>query len=161
MRISIKVAALAASVLAATVSGTGPSFANDDQVLAEYSGQYTCIQGTTALRLRVFGDFTKSTHKAIFQFGPTLTNQTVPTGSFVLEGTFQTNGGVIDLHPVGWISQPYGYTMVGLTGRSDDGGDTFLGSVINGLGCTAPPPRTADCPPRSPRLSRRAPATGP
>jgi predicted aspartyl protease len=132
----IKVAALAASVLAATVSGTEASFANDDQVLAEYSGQYTCIQGATALRLRVFGDFSKPTHKAIFQFGPTSTNRTIPTGSFVLEGTFQTNGGVIDLHPIGWISQPYGYTMVGLTGRSDDAGDTFLGSVINGTGCS-------------------------
>jgi predicted aspartyl protease len=56
-------------------------------------------------------------------------------GSFVLEGTFQTNGGIIDIHPIQWLSQPYGYTMVGLAGRSDDGGNTFLGSVVNGTGC--------------------------
>ena len=71
MKTSFKIAAvLAASVLAATVCGAPAGFANDDQVLAEYSGQYTCIQGTTTLRLRVFGDFSKPTHRP-FQFGPT------------------------------------------------------------------------------------------
>jgi hypothetical protein len=93
------------SLLWAAVSA---AFANVDQVLADYSGQYTCIQGTTAMQLRVFGDISEQTHRVVFQFGPTVSNPTIPAGSFVLEGTYQTNGGVIDLHPIQWISQPYG-----------------------------------------------------
>jgi predicted aspartyl protease len=133
MKIFVKVAALAGVFLWGAVSA---AFANDGRVLAEYSGQYTCVQGTTTLQLRVFGDLSEQTHRAIFQFGPTLSNPTIPSGSFVLEGTFQTEGGVIDLHPIKWVTQPYGYTMVGLTGRSNDGGNTFLGSVVNGTGCS-------------------------
>jgi predicted aspartyl protease len=126
-------------ILAATaaIGATTAAAAGETQVIAEYSGEYRCVQGPTALRLQVFGDLSQPTHTVVFQFGPTIGNPTVPTGSFALEGTLQTNGGRLDLHPTQWISQPYGYTMVGLNGLSTDGGNTFLGSVVNGLGCSS------------------------
>jgi hypothetical protein len=48
------------------------------------------ILGTTSLP---FGDISGPAHKAIFEFGPTLSNSTIPSGSIALEATFQINGG--------------------------------------------------------------------
>jgi gag-polyprotein putative aspartyl protease len=106
-------------------------------VIAEYTGQYVCMQGLTALDLQIVKGDDIASPDVIFNFGPTESSPTVPTGSFLLHGAVALNGGTLSLSPVSWLSQPPGYEMVGLSGASTDGGATFEGSVLSGSGCTS------------------------
>ena len=54
----------------------------------------------------------------------------------MLRGTVDVSSGRLDLQPLSWLSQPPRYVMVGLSGTSSDGGNTFDGKVLNGFGCT-------------------------
>lgn len=105
-------------------------------VAAEYTGFYACAQGLTGLRLQVLPSNIAISTDVIFNFGPPESNPSVPFGAFLVRGTFYLAGGRLDLHPVSWLSQPVGYTMVGLSGISSDGGETFEGNVLQGSGCT-------------------------
>ena len=68
----------------------------------------------------------------MFSFGPEPTSPNVPRGAFLVEGSIEVHGGEMSLAPVSWVSQPTGYNWVGLNGRSDDGGRTFAGRIIDG-----------------------------
>jgi hypothetical protein len=107
-------------------------------VSAGYSGFYSCLQGLTAVTLQVVQHNTgPEGAEVIFSFGPSPSNPYVPFGRFYLRGDFDTAGGILFLLPVRWVAQPPGYVMIGLSGVSRDGGNTFEGSVIGGVGCTA------------------------
>jgi len=108
-----------------------------DEIIAEYTGHYVCIQGLTALNLQIVRGDDIASPNVIFNFGPTESNPTVPSGSFFLRGTVELNGGTLSLSPVSWLSRPPGFVMVGLSGESTDGGATFEGSVLSGFGCTS------------------------
>jgi clan AA aspartic protease (TIGR02281 family) len=113
-----------------------PGRAEAPPVLMEYSGSYTCIQGLTRLTLRVLRPSNASDPNVIFAFGPDVLNPRVPNGEYWARGSFDVNGGRLVLTPVHWISQPPGYTMIGLEGVSNDGGSTFAGRIVGGAGCT-------------------------
>jgi hypothetical protein len=46
-----------------------------DQLIAEYDGSYSCLQGPTGLHLRVFSGSDATHRKVVFQFGPTSANE--------------------------------------------------------------------------------------
>jgi hypothetical protein len=110
--------------------------ASDDKIIAEYAGYYVCAQGVTGLILDVFNVQSNTSPNATFKFGPTASNPAVPSGAFLLRGIVDVNGGALSLLPVSWLSRPFLYTMDGLHGVSNDGGNTFEGTVISGVGCT-------------------------
>lgn len=112
------------------------AYANSDQIVAEYTGYYVCAQGITGLVLQILRVNDEASPSVVFKFGPTASNPAVPSGAFLLRGTVGLNGGELSLRPVSWLSRPFGYVMVGLQGASNDGGDTFEGSVLSGVGCT-------------------------
>ena len=100
------------------------------EVSSEYSGQYTCAQGLTALTLLVQTGTDGSSQDVVMQFGPLPENPTIPSGSYLLHGVVDSTQGVLDLKPVSWIAQPHGYAMVGLSGHSQDGGQSFVGKIV-------------------------------
>ena len=103
--------------------------------VAEFQGAYFC-GGPTTLTLRVSDIAGDGRRRAAVAFGPTATNPQVRHGAFVLEGRLDLAGGVLDMQPVAGSSQPSGTAMVGLVGRSDDGGKTFAGHVTANIACT-------------------------
>jgi predicted aspartyl protease len=109
----------------------------ENRVISEYNGHYFCSQGMTSLKVQFLKPESGSQAAAIFEFGPSNANQSIPSGAFLLGGTVNLRGGKLHLHPLSWISQPPGYAMVGLSGNSSDGGITFEGTVEGGTGCTA------------------------
>jgi clan AA aspartic protease (TIGR02281 family) len=107
-----------------------------NRIMSEYSGSYLCLQGETSLTIQFLRPASDSQAAAIFKFGPSPDNQSVPVGAFLLTGTVDLSGGRLDLQPLSWLSQPPGYMMVGLSGTSSDGGKTFEGVILNGIRCS-------------------------
>ncbi len=110
----------AVPVLAPPVAG--PAIAASG---AEFRGAFFCGPGPAKLTLKLLRSADPARSRAVFSFGPTPTNRAVPSGSFVVEGRLDMGGGTLDLRPVTWLSQPAGVALLGLLGRSDDGGRTF------------------------------------
>jgi hypothetical protein len=98
---------------------------------AEYQGAYFCGPQTAHLTLTVFPTAGEPRRRALFSFGPQPTSPSVPRGAFIVEGSIGIHGGDISLAPVKWVSQPGSYNWLGLSGRSDDGGRTFAGRIID------------------------------
>jgi hypothetical protein len=97
----------------------------------EYVGFYTCGQGLTAVDLQIVQG-----GLSVFTFGPTPSNPYVPFGRFYVQGDVNYHTGNLQVLPTSWIAQPPGFTMIGLSGVSRDGGNTFEGVVVGGVGCT-------------------------
>ena len=96
-----------------------------------FRGVVFCAAGPAALRLRMLPSADPDRSRAEIDVGPTATNPSVPAASFVAEGRLDL-GGALDLRPVTRLSQPPGGMVVGLVGRSGDGGRTFAGRVAAG-----------------------------
>lgn len=103
---------------------------------ALYQGAYFCGQRVARLTLKVYPQAGEPRRRAMFSFGPEPTSPDVPRGAFMVEGSIDPRGGQMTLTPFKWVTQPAGYTWLGLTGRSDDGGRTFTGRVIDNNACT-------------------------
>jgi len=103
---------------------------------AEFQGAYFCGRNMAHLTLKVFPQAGEPRRRAMFSFGPEPTSPAVPRGAFIVEGSVDLQGGAMTLTPVKWVLQPPGYQWLGLSGRSDDGGRTFSGRVVDSGGCT-------------------------
>ncbi len=103
---------------------------------ADYRGQYASGQGATGLAVHISRSARASLATAIFSFGPLASNPEVPTGSFRMQGEIDLTAGVMNFSPVAWIAQPDGYLMVGLSGKSNDDGQSFSGDVVGGYKCS-------------------------
>ena len=127
----------ALSLLACGKSSLAQSLdAPENRIISEYIGHYICAQGTTNLTIQFLRPERGSEAVAIFKFGPSPDNQSVPFGAFLLTGTADLSGGRLDLRPLSWLSQPHPrYLMVGLSGASSDGGKTFEG-IVDGFRCS-------------------------
>jgi hypothetical protein len=79
---------------------------------------------------------TDSAHRrATYSLGLDSSGRSAAAGSFTIEGRFDLAGGTIDLRPATIPSQG-GAGVIGLEGRSDDGGKTFAGRVTANPRCT-------------------------
>lgn len=103
---------------------------------ALYQGAYFCGRRVARVTLKVFPQSGEPRRHAMFSFGPEPTSPEVPRGAFMVEGSIDIRGGGLSLTPVKWVSQPAGYNWLGLSGRSDDGGRTFSGRIIDNAGCS-------------------------
>jgi hypothetical protein len=97
-----------------------------------WNGRYECLQGVTGLSLTL--DLERSGHaSAVFDFGATAENPTVPTGRYLMTGHFDPSpdgrGTLLVLAPDRWIIQPAGYAMVGLTASIDASARTMQGRI--------------------------------
>jgi len=98
-----------------------------------WTGAYTCGQGKTGLRLLIHAA-PDGTLTARFDFYAVPGNPDVPSGSFTMAGTYSAAG--LDLTPDYWISQPPGYSMVGLNSGPPAKGDRILNGDVSYPGCT-------------------------
>jgi hypothetical protein len=118
-------------------NGTVPGGAPNEPVEAEYQGAYFCGRQVARLTLKVFARPGAPRRRALFSFGPQPASPEVPSGAFLVEGAIDAKGGALTLTPVQWVSRPAGYSWLGLSGRSGDGGRTFSGQVTGAAGCSA------------------------
>jgi len=118
-------------------NGTVPGGAPTEPVEVEYQGAYFCGRQMARLTLKVFARPGAPRRRALFSFGPQPASPEVPSGAFLVEGVIDAHGGALTLTPIQWVSRPAGYTWLGLSGRSEDGGRTFSGQVTGGAGCSA------------------------
>ncbi len=98
-----------------------------------WTGSYTCGQGKTGLRL-VIDAAPGGTLIARFDFYAIRGNPGVPSGSFMMAGTYSARG--LELTPDYWIIQPPDYPMVGLHAGPPSKGDTILNGDVPNPGCT-------------------------
>jgi hypothetical protein len=111
--------------------GQGPSSPG-----VSYQGAYFCGRRVARLTLKIFPQVGEPRRHAMFSFGPEPTSPDVPRGAFLVEGSIDLHGGAISLTPVKWVAKPAGYNWLGLSGRSDDGGKTFSGRIVDNDACT-------------------------
>lgn len=76
----------------------------NDRAIAEYTGNYVCVQGLTNLKLQILRQDNISSPNAVFEFGPTVSNPSVPYGAFLLRGTVALSGGSLNFRPISWLS---------------------------------------------------------
>ncbi|MCW5741584.1 MAG: hypothetical protein KIT67_15610 [Alphaproteobacteria bacterium] len=75
-----------------------------------------------------------STSFVLFAFGPSPLNPNVPEGSFMMQGTLSDS--MMQLTPMNWVKEPYGFSMIGLVGTSTDG-KSYQGNVVASIpGCS-------------------------
>jgi hypothetical protein len=97
-----------------------------------WTGDYTCSQGLTGLRLTIQA-ITGGTLTAVFSFFAVPSNPGVPSGSYTMTGRY--NATSESFRQGHWISQPAGYEMVDLSAGPPSHGDTLLGGTVTTAGC--------------------------
>lgn len=121
-----------------------------------WSGQYTCPQGVTAMRLDL-REGKAGAVEGVMTFYAHPENPGVPSGCFTMRGKFNAATGKLVLKQGHWISRPDdGWYMIDLDGKVDKERGAFTGAVgfpISPGACTtfqvkqvqqaAPRPRTA------------------
>jgi uncharacterized caspase-like protein len=117
-------------------SAQGPSSPGPSSPGASYQGAYFCGRRVARVTLKVLPETGQPRRHAIFTFGPEPTSPDVPRGAFIVEGSIDLQGGGLSFAPTKWMSRPAGYNWLGLSGRSDDGGKTFSGRIVNNTACT-------------------------
>jgi hypothetical protein len=101
----------------------------------DWSGSYTCVQGSTALHLSIKPE-ANGRFGALFRFGALPSNPSVPEGCFLMTGAFNPKTRRLTLSPGRWLLQPYGFVTVGLDGVLNPSGSRFKGKVTGGTQCT-------------------------
>jgi hypothetical protein len=119
----------------ALVFGGQPAVAQDSRYGGEWTGQYLCGQGVTAIRLVVVPTGAGGA-RAVGHFFPTAENPRVPEGCWALTGLFDQVSGEFSLRKAHWIVRPRGYAMVDLSGRIDAKGEVFGGRLSGVKNCT-------------------------
>lgn len=117
-------------------NGAAPVAAASDPGEIDYQGVYYCGRQVASLSLKLYPPSADPRQRALFQFGPKPTSPEVPHGAFIVEGTIDLTGGTMILAPVRWVTQPAGYPLLGLSGRSADAGRTFSGRVTDSAACS-------------------------
>lgn len=101
-----------------------------------WRGRYVCGQGVTALTLTLdIGVGARAT--AVFDFGASPENPSVPSGRYLLVGTIESaldGSASVRLVPDRWIARPSGYEMVGLSAQIDPSARVMRG-IIDYAGC--------------------------
>lgn len=93
-----------------------------------WSGQYTCPQGVTAMRLDL-REGKAGAVAGVMTFYAHPDNPTVPSGCFTMHGKFNAASGKLVLRQGQWISRPdAGWYMIDLDGKVDAQG-AFTGDV--------------------------------
>lgn len=72
--------------------------------------------------------------KATFNFYGTKTNPSLPSGKYIMGGTFKTESKKLNLGGIAWIERPAQYDMVPLSGTIDAQAGIFEGRV-EAIGC--------------------------
>jgi hypothetical protein len=117
-------------------NGSVVPVAAGEPVEQEFQGVYFCTGAVVHLTLKIYPRSQQSLRRALLLFGPNASSPNVPHGAFLVEGVVEPAGGEVTLAPVKWILQPAGYSWLGLSGRSADGGKTYRGRVTDTNDCT-------------------------
>ena len=97
----------------------------------KWLGTYTCSQGLTRVTLTLDAKRDGSL-AAIFEFGPTRDNPSIPKGSYRLRGTIRAGREgtfEIALDPDEWIAAPDGYIMVSMSATSSRRWQRLVGKI--------------------------------
>lgn len=95
-----------------------------------YVGQYLCAQGWTAMTLTV----TDVEGPRVQMRGDFSHGETGVRGAYMLRGSCSPTTQRMLLLPQGWVQQPAGYIMVGMSGAVAEGGRSFSGRMLH-QGC--------------------------
>lgn len=106
-----------------------------DPLIGAWVGTYTCAQGLTAVRIAVV-EASSSGARAMFHFHADPRNPGVPTGCYMMDGTYDPATRRVVLSAGRWIVRPFGYVGVDFIGTLDAAGTRLTGEV-RGPGCTA------------------------
>ncbi|UQA55329.1 hypothetical protein [Polyangium aurulentum] len=88
-------------------------------------GDYDCVQGTTALALRIV-DVRGRVVRAIFDFHHSPTSA---AGSYLVSGTFDPSTHRVRFDPGRWIVRPDDYVMTSMEGEVASDGSLFAGRI--------------------------------
>jgi hypothetical protein len=74
------------------------------------------------------------TIKATFNFYGTNANASLPSGKYIMAGSYKKDDGSLNLGGIAWIERPARYDMVPLSGKIDAASGSFRGRV-EAIGC--------------------------
>ena len=94
-----------------------------------WQGNYACSQGETGLTLTI-NSSEAGKLKATFSFYALPSNINVKSGSFTMEGTYDSNGN-FTLNAKEWINRPANYIMVDMSGKLDLNNNRLIGNITH------------------------------
>lgn len=122
---------LRATAFATTVAILGGNAAAQSVTMADvvgsWTGLYQCAQGSTALELEISGG--EDAVVARFAFSAHPSNPSVPSGSFMMTGRFDTKTATLTLTQQRWVDRPQGYVMVDMVGQIAAGERIYRGRI--------------------------------
>ncbi len=92
----------------------------------DWRGIYSCAQGVTNLDLKIIAMHGDVIDDALFDFDWRSGNV---AGSYHLSGAFDPETSTASLTPRAWVSQPSGWSAVGMNGNA--GSESFSGNITN------------------------------
>ena len=100
-----------------------------NQFQGTWKGSYTCGQGGTGLTLELSA-LANGKLSATFLFYPQPSNPDVKSGSFSMEGNYDSNGN-FTLNAKEWINRPANYIMVDMSGKLDLNNNRLIGNITH------------------------------
>jgi hypothetical protein len=118
-------------------SPAGPA-ASVQSVAAEaaFEGAVFCGPTPTHLTLKVLGGSDPAHQRATYHLGGSSADRNGGQGAGAIEGRLDLSTNAIEFQPMTKPSQPDATGLLGLQGRSEDGGRTFTGRVTTNPRCT-------------------------
>ena len=104
-------------------------------IAGAWDGTYACAQGQTALHL-VINAAASGAITAVFSFSAPPPRITMASGSFQMQGSFDSDSGRVVLRPGNWLVRPPGFITVGLDGSLACPSNRLRGRVIGGVMCS-------------------------
>jgi hypothetical protein len=102
-----------------------------------FRGALFCRQGIRQIVLEFGPPQGEAASQATLSYTPGPASRDLATGSLLMEGKLDLAAGAISIRPTAWVSRSGEASMIGLSGRSNDGGQTFQGQATAGMECTS------------------------
>ncbi len=87
------------------------------------------VQATPEVRPTVVSTPTYYSLQAKFNFYATPSNPGLPTGTYLMQGSYDMKTGRLQLGGVSWLERPTNYDMVPLSGEINPNLETFVGRI--------------------------------
>ncbi len=118
------------------VSQTGKPLYENFSPLGDWTGDYTCSQGTTGATLHI-ASLKGDQFEGEFQFYPTAKNPYVSRGKYKVFGEYDRDSQRILVNPSAWIERPKDFYNTIMIGSFDPVNKTFSGFFQGITGCTS------------------------